>query len=120
MDVFLEYFFEVSRARWWQVLAATVAGAAFTASAAWEMQPGVAHAVPYAIGGGIIGLLAAVFLLWIDAARRTRQARGEARLTLRERFMLACLIFGFAIAALSLLSCAFMGIIQAIQWVNRL
>ena len=72
MDVLLEYFFQVSRARRWQVLAAIVTGAAFAAMTAWGIEPSVRPTVRWAVAGGMIGLLAAIFLLWIDAARRLR------------------------------------------------
>ena len=120
MDFFFEKFFEASRARWWQVVAAICIGGACAAAAAWEAQPTVTNATRFAMGGGAVGLLAAVFLLWIDAGQRARETRGDIRLTLRERFMIASLLFAFAMAGISLLSCAFMSIVQAIGFLSRL
>jgi hypothetical protein len=68
----------------------------------------------------MIGLLAAILLLWIDAARRTRESRGDTRLTFRERFMLACIILGFVLGGISMLSCALMGVIRAISYLHHL
>jgi len=120
MDFFFECFFEASRARWWQVLAAACIGATLAATVAWGMEPSAAHAARYAVGGGVLGLLAALWLLWIDAGQRMREARGETRLTLRERFMVGCLIFGFALGAFSLVCAAIMFVIRTIEFVSKL
>jgi len=122
MDSFLERFFQASRARWWQVLAAICIGALFGFMGAWDHGPstafaaGVKHAAPYAVGGGALGLLAALFLLWVDATRRAR----DARLTCVERILIACLILGFALGAFSLLCGLLMGIIKTIDYLSRL
>jgi hypothetical protein len=50
MEVFLEYFFEVSRARWWQVVAAIVTGAAFAAMTAWEIEPSLRPTIAWPAG----------------------------------------------------------------------
>jgi len=126
MDYFLERFFEASRARWWQVLASICVGAIFGTMAAWDygrtttIAAGVKHAAPYAVGGGVLGLIAALVLLWVDAGQRMREANGQTRLTWRERFMVACLVLAFALAAFSCLCGALMGIVQAIDFISRL
>jgi hypothetical protein len=68
----------------------------------------------------MVGLLAAVVLLWVDAGQRTREATGDKHLTWRERIMLACLIFGLAMGAFSCLCGALMALVQAIQFIDRL
>src|SRR4051812_36354147 len=92
MEFFFEKFFEASRARWWQVLASVCIVAVMGAMVGMNGETGkptVAGVLGCALGGGAMGLLGAVFLLWIDAGQRTREARGDMRLTLRERFMVA-------------------------------
>ncbi len=122
MDFFLEKFFEASRARWWQVLASVCVVAVMGAMVGVNGETGkptAAHVAGCALGGGAMGLIGAVFLLWIDAGQRAREARGDMRLTLRERFMVGCLVFGFAIAAFSLLCGALMAIVGVIDFFKR-
>jgi hypothetical protein len=123
MDFFFEKFFEASRARWWQVLASVCIIAAIGATVGMNGEAGkptTAHVTGCALGGGAMGLIGAVFLLWIDAGQRAREARGDMRLTLRERFMVGCLIFGFALGAFSLLCGALMAIVGTIDFVKSL
>jgi hypothetical protein len=123
MDFFFEKFLEVSRARWWQVLASVCIVAVMGAMVGMNGetgQPTAAHIGRCALGGGAMGLLGAVFLLWIDAGQRAREGRGDLRLTLRERLMIGCLIFGFAVGAFSLLCGALMALSGAIDFFKRL
>jgi hypothetical protein len=77
----------------------------------------LAATAPYLLGGAAVGFLAGGFLLWVDAGRRAREARGGTRITLRERFLLACLILGFALGGFSILCCALMTVVRAVQFV---
>jgi len=120
MEFFFEKFFEASRASWWQVLAAVCIVAFLAFTVALQESHSVADSAGYAAGGGVAGLIAGVFLLWIDAGQRAREARGENRLTLRERFMIGGLIFGFALGALSLFFAVLMGLMQAVRFLQRL
>jgi heme O synthase-like polyprenyltransferase len=123
MDFFFEKFFQASRARWWQVLASVCIVAVIGATVGMNGetgQPTAAHVGRCALGGGAMGLIAAVFLLWIDAGQRAREARGDMRLTLRERFMVGCLIFGFALGAFSLLCGAVMAITHVVEFLDHL
>jgi hypothetical protein len=116
MDFFLERFFEASRARWWQVVASVCIGAVFATAAAWDQDETIAHAAPFALGGAALGLLAALFLLWVDAAQRTRAARPDHPITLRERVLIACLIIGFALGGLSIVCMIIMGVIRVVEF----
>jgi len=119
MEFFFERLFEVSRARWWQVLASVIICAVLAGSVAMNEPDARQHLAGYALGGGALGLLAAVVLLWVDAGQRAREARQDHRLTLRERVMVACLIFGFALGAFSLVCAVLMGILRAIEFFAR-
>jgi hypothetical protein len=126
MDLLFEKLLEVSRARWWQLVAAMLVGGSFVGSVAggagWlpehaSFRDTVAGAAPYALGGAAVGFVAGGFLLWVDAGQRAREARGGTRLTVRERFLLACLILGFALGGFSILCCALMTVVRAVQFV---
>ncbi len=119
MDFFFERLFEASRARWWQVLASVIVCASLGFVAAIDQPDTRPHLAAYVLGGGALGLVAALILLWVDAGQRAREARHDHRLTLRERVMVACLIFGFALGALSLFFAVLMGVIRAIEFLRR-
>jgi heme O synthase-like polyprenyltransferase len=119
MEFFFERLLEASRARWWQVLASVIICATLAFFAALGEADARTHLAAYTLGGGALGLIAAVILLWVDAGQRSREARHDHRLTLRERVMVACLIFGFALGAFSLFCAMLMGVIRAIEFVRR-
>jgi hypothetical protein len=126
MDLLFEKLLEVSRSRWWQLVSATLIGGVFTAAVAagadWlpehaSFRDTLAAAVPYALGGAALGFVAGGFLLWVDAGQRARKTRDGTRITLRERFLLACLILGFALGGFSILCCVLMTVVRAVQFV---
>jgi heme O synthase-like polyprenyltransferase len=119
MEFFFERLLEASRARWWQVLASVIICSTLAFFAALGEPGARPHLAAYTLGGGVLGTLAAVILLWVDAGQRAREARHDHRLTLRERFMVACLVFGFALGALSLCCAMLMGVIRAIEFFRR-
>ena len=68
----------------------------------------------------MLGLSAALFLLWVDAGQRCRELRHDFRLTFRERLLILCLVVGFALGALSLLCAPIMGVVEAVALVRSL
>ena len=119
MEFFFERLLEASRARWWQVLASVIICATLGLTAGLGEADARPHLGAYALGGGALGLAAALILLWVDAGQRAREARHEHRLTLRERLLAACLIFAFALGAFSIACMVLMGIVRAIEFFTR-
>lgn len=106
MDYFLRQFFAVSRARWYQLLAAVFIGALMGSMAIAEADAPVSSVWPYVVGGAMLGLCAGLLLLWVDAGRRCRELRGDGRPTMRERLLAGCVIVGCALGVLSVI-CGF-------------
>jgi len=119
MWFFLERYFDACRSRWWQVFAAVCVGACFgfigVEKSGLKVSP-----LPYVLYGGLMGLVAAGILLWVDAGRRCRQLRGDFRPTVRERSLAVCVIVGFGLGALSVLCGIIMGVVQAVAFLRSL
>jgi hypothetical protein len=120
VDFFLERFFAASRARWWQLVAAVCIGALFGGMAASETGAPVRNCAPAAAGGAALGLLGGLFLVWVDAGQRCREARQDARLTVREKILVACLIVGFTLGAISMLCGAIMAVVRGVEFFRGL
>ena len=118
MEYFFERLLEASRARWWQVLASMVICATLGLTAGLGEPAARQHRGAYVLGGAALGFVGALILLWVDAGQRAREARHDHRLTLRERVMVACLVFAFALGAFSLACGLLMGVIRLIQFVT--
>lgn len=116
MEYFLERFFDACRDKWWQVLASVCVGSLFGLIAVSEADVSVSSIWPYVAGGGVLGLLGAFFLLWVDAGQRCRAQRGEERLTLRERLLAGGVIIGLALGGLSALCGIIMAIVRAVEY----
>src|SRR5205809_49118 len=101
MEFFLERFFDASRDKWWQLLAAVCIGALFGLIGVSKSGEEVPSVVSYVGGGAALGLFVGLFLLWVDAGRRCRELRQDKRVTFRERILAACVILGMGLAAFS-------------------
>jgi hypothetical protein len=119
MEDFLERFFDASRAKWWQLVAAVCIGALFGLIGLSNADVSVSSVVPYVAGGAVLGLFGGLFLLWVDAGQRCREVRGEMRLTLRERLLAGCVIVGFTLGGLSALCGVVMGIVRIVEFFRR-
>ena len=115
MEYFLERFFDASRAKWWQLLAAVCIGALFGLIGVSQSGASVSSVLPYVACGAVLGLFAGLFLLWVDAGQRCRESRGDVRVTLRERLLIGCLIIGFTLGGLSALCGIIMAVVRAVE-----
>jgi hypothetical protein len=119
MEYFLERFFDASRAKWWQLLAAVGIGALFGLIGVDKSDASVSSVLPYVAGGALLGLFAGLFLLWVDAGQRCREFRGEVRLTMRERLLAGCIIVGFTLGGLSALCGIIMAVVRVVEWLRH-
>src|SRR5215213_9103044 len=102
MEFFLEQFFQASRAKWWQLLAATLVGAIFGLIGVHHGDQGVPNVIPCVASGAALGFVAGLFLLWVDAGQRCREMRNDSRLTFRERILAGGVILGLTLGMLSI------------------
>jgi len=114
MEFFLKRSFERSRARWWQLLAAACIAALFGFVAIGQTGGATQSPLRYVLGGAAIGFAAGLILLWIDAGRSCRDARGDFRMTWRERALAVCVVLGMCLGPLSAACGVIMGFVRLI------